>query len=621
SEQWNVNPVLRNDFNTSDDDTFGLGWNMKYGLSDSLKLVLDANYSHAHRHDNTYEIYGGVSFQNVGTTGNPPFGTATVTRQPDGTYGVNIAGINYANPSQVSLTDPQGWGQVGFNNVPDVTDTVKGLRAELDGALHSSFFKSWEAGVYYNDEKKVSNYSGYFICLPGAAGTATVAGCGNWPGLNGGPNSVAIPSSIITGSVEPYGVTGTNIIAVDPIAAQNLLRTAPQSLANDSARDWTVEEKVLTGYFQANIDTMAGAVPLRGNIGFQVVNTDQSSVGNIALNATTFTQTYTDTKYTYFLPAVNLNLEPSHNFFVRLAASRTLARSILEDENASYGVSYCGAQGCTTVPQINGKTPLLQGNGGNPYLRPYFSNNVDISIEKYFAHDLGKISLAGYYKWITNFTTQNQNLNSGSINANGPAVQTAYTSDCSAYSSLVTNTALLTNTAYTLQCYSQAPTNDGRGYVQGFEASFELPLKALTPALDGFGFGANYAYAESSLKFSNGQSITLPGLSKGDFQGVIWFEKYGFNARIQYEHRTAFLGDYQLFNAQVEANLTKAQDLVDAQIGYDFKKGPLNGLSVYIQGHNLTNAKTISYVNNDPNEVNIRDQYGSTYIAGVTMKF
>ena len=46
---------------------------------------------------------------------------------------MNIAGINYADTSDVSLTDPQGWNQVGFNNVPDFTDTVKGLRGELDG--------------------------------------------------------------------------------------------------------------------------------------------------------------------------------------------------------------------------------------------------------------------------------------------------------------------------------------------------------------------------------------------------------------------------------------------------------------------------------------------------------
>ena len=148
-----------------------------------------------------------------------------------------------------------------------------------------------------------------------------------------------------------------------------------------------------------------------------------------------------------------------------------------------------------------------------------------------------------------------------------------------------------------------------------------LPLKVLTPALDGFGVIANYANTTSKIKFSNGHTITLPGLSKDVFQAQIYFEKYGFNARASFTHRGQYLGDYQLFSAQVYANETKAQSTLDAQVGYDFKSGPLNGLSIYIQGHNLTNAKTLSYVNNDPNQINIRDQYGSSYLAGATFKF
>ena len=103
--------------------------------------------------------------------------------------------------------------------------------------------------------------------------------------------------------------------------------------------------------------------------------------------------------------------------------------------------------------------------------------------------------------------------------------------------------------------------------------------------------------------------------------GQIFFEKWGFNARASLTRRSPYLGDYQLFNAQVTANETKAQTTLDAQIGYDFHSGPFNGLSIYLQGHNLTNSESLSYVNNDPNEINIRDQYGATYLAGATFRF
>ena len=612
SEQWKVFPVLRNDFNTSDGKTFALGANAKYHFTDDLKLVVDANYSRATRHDNTYEIYGG-------STTTP--GLATITRLPDGTYGVNIAGINYADTSQVSLTDPQGWNQVGFNNVPEFKDTVKGLRAELDGDLHGGFFKGWEAGANYSDEKKVSNYSGYFICLPGPA---SVGGCGNDNALT---TSVAIPPSIIEGSVEPYAVTGTNLIALNSIATQGILRTAPQSDASNVARDWTVEEKILTGFLQANFDTGSDtAMRVSGNVGAQLVHTAQSSLGFGATSATTEVPQSGRAKYTYVLPSANVNLGVARNTILRLAVSRTLARATMDDENASYSVSSCGtannntvALGCNNVPAINGKQPVLQGQGGNPYLRPYLSTNADVSLEKYFMHDRGKIAVAAYYKRITNFTTQNLNLNSGNINSSGPQDTATFTADCSAYAGLLNGAALGSN--QTFSCWSTAPINDGKGWVFGYEASGTIPLAVLSEALDGLSVIGQYAHTASKIKFSNGAAITLPGLSRSVYQAQLFFEKWGFNARASLTRRSPYLGDYQLFNAQVTANLTKAQTTLDAQIGYDFHTGWLNGLSIYLQGHNLTNAKSLSYVNNDPNEINIRDQYGATYLAGATFRF
>jgi iron complex outermembrane receptor protein len=227
--------------------------------------------------------------------------------------------------------------------------------------------------------------------------------------------------------------------------------------------------------------------------------------------------------------------------------------------------------------------------------------------------------VAAYYKRITNFTTQNLNLNSGNINSSGPQDTATFTADCSAYSGLLNGAPLGANQTYS--CWSTAPTNDGKGHVFGYEASATIPLAALTGALDGFSLIGQYAHTSSKIRFTNGSSITLPGLSKSVMQAQIFFEKWGFNARASLTHRSSYLGDYQLFNAQVTANLTKAQTTLDAQIGYDFHSGALNGLSIYVQGHNLTNSKSLSYVNNDPNEINIRDQYGATYLAGATFRF
>ncbi len=43
---------------------------------------------------------------------------------------------------------------------------------------------------------------------------------------------------------------------------------------------WTVQEKTSTAWIRANINTDLGEVGLRGNIGVQMVRTDQSSQSN-----------------------------------------------------------------------------------------------------------------------------------------------------------------------------------------------------------------------------------------------------------------------------------------------------------------------------------------------------
>jgi len=244
---------------------------------------------------------------------------------------------------------------------------------------------------------------------------------------------------------------------------------------------------------------------------------------------------------------------------------------------------------------------VICGSGGNTFLRPYFSDYVDISVEKYFAHDQGKIAIAGYYKSITNFVGENLN----------------YIVDLSAYSSIVDTTQ---SPNYTTQGFVSAPKNNGKGYVQGVEASIVLPLKVLTSALDGFGVIGSYAYTDSSIAFTDSTTpITLPGLSKTLMQGQVYFEKWGFNARVEYTRRGSYLGEYHGFGAQLSTSQTLAQNNVDAQIGYDFKSGVLNGLSLYVQGHNLTNSATVTV--DGSNNVLKHESYGATYLAGATFKF
>lgn len=103
--------------------------------------MLDYGYSTLDRDDVNYESYAGT-----GRNGSGPADTLTFNFNPNGEYSIDGL-IDYTNPANVLLTDPGGWGQVGFLRVPETNDELHQLRAEayweFDGA---SLIASLRAG-------------------------------------------------------------------------------------------------------------------------------------------------------------------------------------------------------------------------------------------------------------------------------------------------------------------------------------------------------------------------------------------------------------------------------------------------------------------------------------------
>ena len=64
------------------------------------------------------------------------------------------------------------------------------------------------------------------------------------------------------------------------------------------------------------------------------------------------------------------------------------------------------------------------------------------------------------------------------------------------------------------------------------------------------------------------------------------------------------------------------ETIIDAQIGYDFQPGTaLEGLSLYIQGQNLTNEPFITTNPGDVRQVIDYQRYGRRFLAGFNYKF
>src|SRR3546814_1673898 len=67
--------------------------------------------------------------------------------------------------------------------------------------------------------------------------------------------------------------------------------------------------------------------------------------------------------------------------------------------------------------------------------------------------------------------------------------------------------------------------------------------------------------------------------------------------------------------------MAKSEFVVDAQIGYTFQGGALEGLGVLFQASNLTNEPFVTYYNNDPRQIRDYQNYGRNFMAGITYKF
>lgn len=598
----NVYGVQRNDYNKRKADTLSIGWNNDIQLNDRLRLNVDASWSRAKRTDFLLETYSGTGYLRSGVAD-----TVRVERQSNGLFQI-VPTIDYTDTGIISLTDPNGWGyngttavvQAGFLNKPKFKDDMKSFRANLVGDIDGSLFSNWEVGGNYSRRKKTSAYTSYFLCPKGGT-DCTVAG--------GTPTSVAVPNEALLGSNVSLDYLGVPaMLTLDPLYLyNNTLDAVYDNRPSSLVRDNSVTEDVFTGYAKLALDGELGGKPLKGAIGVQVIHTRQSSTGtisNFSNGVVTILPASGKDSFTNVLPSAQLSVELEPGFFVKMGAAQTMVRPRLDQErvNQEFNVDLSKV-GLGSDPQYS----PFSSNGGNIMLRPYQSTNIDLSVEKYFDGG-GYVSVAGYFKNLTDFVDPNNNI--------------AYDfSD--AMSTLPPEAQAIVQAQGSYIGLLKAPANTGKGTIMGVEATASLPFKLFTEALDGFGIFASGSYTHSEVEYGSNPTatVTLPGLSKWIASGTAYYEKNGFQARVNYRYRSSFLGEVAGLSAAPTFRTAKAEGILDAQIGYEFQSGPLTGLSILLQGKNLTDQPFVTYQNDDPRQVIDYQRYGRDYYVGLTYKF
>ena len=571
-----VEGVVRNDIFNKEAQLFSGGLNVAYDGDDGWSAFFDFGYSRTDRRELSFESYAGTGVgANNGATDDISF-----TQDESGAFFSST--LDYSDPNLIKLTDPLGWGggtQAGYFNDRIIDDELKQYRVHVEKELYGSFLSAVKFGLNYTDRDKSLTPDEFFIRLAGGALEAD------------------IPSSLL---LEPTDLSYLGLgpmVSYDPRALiENGTYVLDPNLSPDvPAKAYQIREDLMTAYVQADIDMELGNAALTGNFGVQAVNTNQKSSGLSFVNGVGRERT-SGAEYWDVLPSLNLSLRFDSDFIIRFGAAREIQRPRLDDLRSalSYGLDQTNADISPT-----GEVPFISGGGGNPQLRPYRANAVDLTFEKYFATD-GVIAAQVFYKDIVSY------------------IDTApFAFDYAGLPFPAQSPAGLDSLGLL-----SAPQNTGGGDFYGAELALTLPFDVFVPALDGFGVTGGVGYTESKIEDAQGNVDQIPGYSKWVANGTLFYERAGFNARGSVRHRSSFLGDFTGFGGSPTRRLAKAETIVDAQIGYDFDGGALDGLSLYLQGQNLTDQPFVS-INGNGNELQVIDYqtYGRRFLAGFTYKF
>ena len=446
--------------------------------------------------------------------------------------------LSYADPNLIEIRDQTGWSgvnyvadgttvpQAGYSKSPTVTDKVSALRLDFKKQLGDG---GWFTDVQFrtNDSERSKNR----ITDEGLV----VADAPTGRGLINSPGNADVESNI--------GGTGINMLTFDPQAdlwpGARLLR-----MYNDDilSKTWTVTEKVLATYAKANIDTQMAGLPVRGNVGVQIVNTDQSSAGyraevgsSVTLSNPAGALRSDGVTYTAFQPTLNLSAvrgrpvglsaELGSGSILRFGAGQQTARATLTDLRNSFATSVDTNAGNTAT------FGRFVGSAGNPALKPFKAKALDLSYEKFFSSNKDYVSVAGFYKKLDTYITTSTNI--------------AY--DFTTYARQL---GLVIPQRGPLGTFTKTVNGNGGNLsgVQawwrgGVELAASLPPNLVTSVLGGFGVTGSCSNTSSLVKLPNliglnpnqqvtynGLTMPLPGLSKTNTKLMVYSEAYGFSA-------------------------------------------------------------------------------------------
>ncbi|GAA0543963.1 TonB-dependent receptor [Rhizomicrobium palustre] len=375
-------------------------------------------------------------------------------------------------------------------------------------------------------------------------------------------------------TVAPYvvGAVDATYNTIGQARALTVAYTVPGS-------DYSLGEDTLAGYVKLDGEASLFGFPLRGNIGFRYFSTWISSRGTLN-NGSSLAPVAISYRYDDVLPAANLVISLADNLLTRFSANRNISRPALSD---------LAAAGTLTTAPFGGTVST-----GNPYLRPFFADSVEASLE-YYDRGSSYASLGVFYKNMEDFITTATTVM--------PYSQTGFP-----LSFLLPhqNPDVLYN--YT------APVNGKGADFAGMEVAIQHDFKFLPAPFDRFGVTGNFTYVDGNSRvIFNGRAVSLPllNLSKFSYNATLYYEGDRFSVRVSQAYRGGYRGGPGA-NGNV-GDYYAATSNVDFALHYRIG----DHLKATLEGINMTDQPIIQYTDATAKRLEVVTRSGRTFTFGI----
>lgn len=352
-------------------------------------------------------------------------------------------------------------------------------------------------------------------------------------------------------------------------------------LAALAAQDISLQDYVLSTSFYDQTETIgAGYALARFDLGRMEVTAGarleyyKLKNAGTALLSGVATPIDTANDHLDLFPSVNVKYEVTDDLVLRLAGQRGVSRP-------AYAAVRVGASISDTEETIS---------GGNPTLRPEYTWGIDGSVEYYLPGN-GLISVAGFYRWVDDVLYQSQQVIGSDIYDTDGIDRSGYR---------------LTSTF-----------NGTKGKLYGVELNLLHQFDFLPGPLDGFGVQGNVTLLDGDFDALQPDGTTakaaFQGLSDTIINASLFYEKFGFSARVSYQWRSEYLDTLGGLGA---GEFRDSYENLDVSLRY----AVTDNFTLFADLANLTNETYVAYEGTPatPSEV---EQIGSRYLFGLRFDF